>query len=89
MAFGSEVYVLTLSASKSQHVSQKLEAYTRQVIKFLESAKIKYQRSTAFGDNPADMTLEYATKVKADLIAIMTEKVSALTNLFFGVMPIS
>ena len=84
MAFGSEVYVLTLSASKSQHVSQKLEAYTRQVIKFLESAKIKYQRSTAFGDNPADMTLEYATKVKADLIAIMTEKVSALTNLFFG-----
>jgi len=82
--FNSEIHILTVCTSKNQHISHQLSAYTRQVTKFIESAGVLYKQSNSFGDNPTDMTIDYANKIGADLIVIMTEQATALSNLFIG-----
>jgi len=51
---------------------------------FLTEQGIKFQSTLLVGDNITDITIEYATAIDADLIAIMTEQTFSLSNFLLG-----
>ncbi|MCF0207101.1 MAG: universal stress protein [Bacteroidales bacterium] len=83
-AFGAEVHIVKVASSDSEGIKNKLEIFAATVRKFFDQENIKYQNSYLIGDNITDVTIEYAKTVDADLIAIMTEQTSALSNLVLG-----
>jgi len=52
--------------------------------KHLEEENIKYVVESLNADNLTDSTIEYALKVNANLISIMTEQEIAAKNLLLG-----
>ncbi|HOD88033.1 MAG TPA: universal stress protein [Bacteroidales bacterium] len=79
-AFNSEVHIVKVTSSTSEGIHNKLELYASQVKKFLTEQGIKFQSTLLVGDNITDITIEYATAIDADLIAIMTEQTFSLSN---------
>ena len=51
---------------------------------FLKGRNIQIVNKTLYGDNVADITVEYANSIKADMISIITEQKSSITNLILG-----
>lgn len=82
--FGAEVHIVEVSTSRSIKVHKRLAAYSKQVSNYLKSKNIPVIYHTMVGDNVADMTVEYANSVNADLISIITEQQSSITNLILG-----
>lgn len=82
--FGSEVHVIELASSRSTKVHKRLNAYSKQVGNFLKSRNIPIVNHTILGDNVADLAVEYANTIKADMISIITEQKSSITNLILG-----
>lgn len=82
--FGAEVHVLEVSSSRSLKVQKRLNAYSRQVSNFLKANNIPIVNHSITGDNVADITVEYAKSIHADLISIITEQQSSITNLILG-----
>jgi nucleotide-binding universal stress UspA family protein len=83
-AFNSEVHIIKLTGSTNEGVHNKLKMYASQVKKFFDEQGIKYQSSLLVGDNISDSTIEYAKTIDADLIAIMTEQTTTITNFLLG-----
>ena len=77
-------YILLKCCSTSRGIHNKLELYASQVKKFLTEQGIKFQSTLLVGDNITDITIEYATAIDADLIAIMTEQTFSLSNFLLG-----
>ena len=82
--FGAEIHVLEVASSKSVKIHKRLNAYSKQVSNFLKGRNIHIVNKTIFGDNVADITVEYANAIKADMISIITEQKSSITNLILG-----
>jgi len=82
--FGADVYLLALNTTTIKAVQRKVENYTRQVQKFLEEAGVNYSTETIVADNITNAAIEYAQKVNADLIAIMTEQETTASNILLG-----
>jgi nucleotide-binding universal stress UspA family protein len=82
--FNAEVHVLRVYTSKVQAVIRKVNSYADQVVKHLEEENIKYVVESLDADNLTDSTIEYALKVNANLISIMTEQEIAAKNLLLG-----
>ncbi len=82
--FGAEVHVLEVSSSRSLKVQKRLNAYSKQVSNFLRANNIPVVNHSIIGDNVADITVEYAKSIHADLISIITEQQSSITNLILG-----
>jgi nucleotide-binding universal stress UspA family protein len=82
--FGAEVHVVEIAQSKSIRTKQRLHAYSKQVSNILKGADLKVVNESHFGDNIADITVEYAKSIKADMISIITEQNSSITNLILG-----
>jgi len=82
--FGAEVHVIEVATSHSSKVHKRLNAYSKQVSNFLKGRNIVVVNKTLYGDNVADLTVEYAHAVQADLISIITEQKSSITNLILG-----
>jgi nucleotide-binding universal stress UspA family protein len=82
--FGSEIHVVEVAASRSNKVHRRLNAYSKQVSNFLKGQNITVINKTIYGDNVADITIEYANTIQADLISIITEQKSSITNLILG-----
>lgn len=83
-AFGSEVHIIKVTGSTNEGIQNKLKMYATQVKKFFDEQGIKYQSSLLVGDNITDSTIEYAKTIDADLIAIMTEQTTTITNFLLG-----
>lgn len=83
-AFGAEVHILQVSTSDSEGIKNKLDIYAATVRKYLDQEGINHKTSYIVGDNITDITIEYAKSIDADLISIMTEQTSALSNLILG-----
>ena len=81
---GAEVYILKLYTSRLKAVRQTLDLYTAQVAAYFDDEKIKYNVNHIACENIADATIEYAAKIDANLIAIMTEQETSTVNLFQG-----
>jgi len=82
--FESEIYVLSIYASKYKSIQRRVDVYTDQVCNYLEEEGIKYHRDVLVCDNLTTGTIEYAKRVRANLISIMTEQETSPFNLLVG-----
>jgi nucleotide-binding universal stress UspA family protein len=82
--FNAEVHVLRVYTSSVKAIMRKVDSYAEQVVKHLEEDNIKYVLESIQADNISDSTIEYALKVNANLISIMTEQEIAAKNLLLG-----
>jgi nucleotide-binding universal stress UspA family protein len=79
--FGAEIHIVTVASSKNKKLKQRLDAYGRQVEKFINSRRIPYKRKSLYGENIVDLIVVYTDSVDADLISIMKEQPKSLNFL--------
>ncbi len=83
-AFQADVHILALYTTTIKSVQRKVDNYARQVQKFLDEAGVNYSTESMFADNITNAAIEYAGKVDADLLAIMTEQETTASNILLG-----
>jgi nucleotide-binding universal stress UspA family protein len=83
-AFNAEIFVVTINEKDKQSVIRKLEQYNQQVSEYISNKGVKCSTNNLIGSNLTDITIEYAEKNNADLIAIMTEQSESAKNIFLG-----
>jgi nucleotide-binding universal stress UspA family protein len=82
--FNSEIHVVSLQNTTIKAVRQKVDNYTAQVKKYLEEENVPFINESVDAENITNATIEYANKIGADLIVIMTEQEMTTANLFLG-----
>ena len=83
--FGSTLHLVGLYTSSVGDVRRIVDGYLNMVARYLDKAEVKYQiEKLDVEKNVTLTTLDYANKVHADMIAIMTEQESNLTSLILG-----
>jgi len=82
--FDAEVHVVGVTSWGAEDIEAKVKAYTHQVYEFLDANKIKVVKEYLHGDNITDVILDYAQKVNADLISIMSEQSVSISNFVLG-----
>jgi len=82
--FGATIHVVKVTNSNADEFKRKVELYGKQTIEYLEKYNIPYETDYLTGDNITELTLEYANKVKADLISIMSEQAVNFSGLIIG-----
>ena len=75
---------MEVCSSRNKKIHKRLNAYSKQVTNFLKANEIPVVNHFIIGDNVADITVEYANAEKADMISIITEQQSSITNLILG-----
>jgi len=85
MIHDAEINVLSIYASKYKSIQRRVDGYTDQVCEYLEDEGIRYKRDVLeCNDNLTLETIDYAKKIKANLISIMTEQETSPFNLLIG-----
>lgn len=82
--FGAEVHIIEVSASRNTKIFKRLNAYSKQVNNYLKGRNIPVVNELIIGNNVADITIEYANSINANLISIITEQQNSITNLILG-----
>lgn len=82
--FNAEIHILRIYSSKVAAVVRTVDSYAEQVMKHLEEDNVKYVLESVEADNLTDATIDYALKVNANLISIMTEQETTTRNLILG-----
>jgi nucleotide-binding universal stress UspA family protein len=82
--FNAEVHILRVYSTTVQAVMATVDSYAEQVMKHLEEDNIKYKLEAVETDNLTDATIDYALKINANLISIMTEQETTTRNLLLG-----
>jgi nucleotide-binding universal stress UspA family protein len=80
----AEIIILKLYTSKLKAMRQKVDLYAAQVAEYFTEENIAYQIDQVVCENISDATIEYAAKIDANLIAIMTEQETTTSNIFLG-----
>jgi nucleotide-binding universal stress UspA family protein len=84
LLFESEIYVLAIYASKYKSIQRRVDMYADQVCTFLQEEGIKFHRDVLNCDNLTTGTIDYAKRIRANLISIMTEQETSPFNLLVG-----
>lgn len=82
--FNSEVYILGLYTTSSDDIRYRVRNYVSQVEDYLTENGIKFNSTIIDAENITEETINYAKKIGANLISIMTEQETTTTNLFLG-----
>ena len=83
--FGTEVHLLGLYTSDSKDIKSLVNSYVDQVEKYLDKYEVRHVTEFVNAHkNLTVTTLEYADRINADLIVIMTEQEKALTSWLIG-----
>ncbi len=83
--FGSTIHLLGLYTSTFEDIRRTVNNYVKMVERYLDEREINYETTyLEVEKNVTVTTLEYANKVNADMIAIMTEQEKSLSSLFLG-----
>lgn len=82
--FDAEVFILALYTSGFSTIQEAVNSYTNQVKRFLEEENIICHLEEIRTDNIAQTTIDYAEKIEANLISIMTEQEKSASNLWLG-----
>lgn len=82
--FGATLHVLGLLGKYEENYEYKLNAILPQIKKMASKKHILCSTEIDRADNRAEKTLEYAEKVKADLIVIMNDQSEGLSSLILG-----
>jgi nucleotide-binding universal stress UspA family protein len=71
--FDAEVHILMIFTTPLKTMHKRVENYTDKVKKYLDGESVKYKVETVQTQNVTKATIDYARKIDADLISIMTE----------------
>ncbi len=71
--FNAEVHILPLYSTHYENIIKKINAYVNQTADFLKTHNIKYFIEDISVEDSADATLDYAKKIDADLVMIMSK----------------
>ncbi|MBA3705904.1 MAG: universal stress protein [Bacteroidetes bacterium] len=82
--FASKIHIAGLPDSSDPSDLKKFEIKLDQIEEFIKKADLSYTRKTLSGSNQARLTEEYAKKVNADLIVIMTDQDEDITGRLMG-----
>lgn len=82
--YGAEVHVLSLYSSTIKAIQQRVDDYSKQVIKFFNEEQVTTKHKVIHADNITTAIIEYAKEVDANLISIMTEQETSPINLLLG-----
>lgn len=83
--FGSEIHLVGLYTSESPDVRAVVNSYVSVAGSYLTKQEVRFKSvCLPVPKNLTVTTLEYAEKVKADMIVIMTEQESSLTSFILG-----
>lgn len=82
--FNAEIHVVTVTSLQTDDIVKKLNAYSTQVCEHIESKGLIVKKDSIIGSNLTDIVIDYAKKVNADLISIMTEQSKDLSNFVMG-----
>lgn len=82
--FNAELHILSVYTTEVVDVRRMVDGYAEQVMKHLEEENIRYVLDSIAAVNLTDATIEYAHKVDANLISIMTEQERSAKNLLLG-----
>jgi nucleotide-binding universal stress UspA family protein len=82
--FNSEIHLVTVRHSNIKSIEKKLLQYSSQMAYYIEAHKVPFKVEHLQGDNLTDVILDYSNSVNADLISIMTEQETSVSNLLFG-----
>jgi len=82
-AFGSKVHICSLITEDHEEEKSIFNLKVKQIKEYFDHRDVPYEVDEMHGDNIAEMLMERAKEVGADLIAIMTEQ-EASTGLFVG-----
>lgn len=82
--FKAEVHVVSVFPTMIEALKRKVEVNEKKAFLFLKENKINFVSQMVKSDNLTKTIVEYATKIDADLIGIMTEHGSTKTSVFLG-----
>lgn len=82
--FGSTIRVISVLTQPNEEAENKLIAYSNQVWKYLRSHNIRSTVKLVRGHHPAQMILEYANQIDADLILLTSKTAPNVREFFTG-----
>jgi nucleotide-binding universal stress UspA family protein len=82
--FDSEVHIIGLFTSKLDDLRYRIRNYVAQAEDYFKENNVRYKSLFLEAENITDTTLEYAKKVDANLISVMTEQETTTSNLWLG-----
>ena len=82
--FNSEIHILGLQTSGQQDIRYRIKAYVAQAEDYFKERDIQYVSVFIDSKQITDDTLDYAKKIKANMISIMTEQETSTANLWMG-----
>ncbi len=82
--FGAAIRILGVFSAKDEKYENQLHAYAHQVKQYIKSKGIACTNKTIVSDNIAETVVEYANKIEADLIMIMTKAELSMKEFFVG-----
>lgn len=82
--FGAAIRILGVFNTKDEKYENQLHAYAHQVKSYIKSKGIACTNKTIASENIAETVVEYANKIEADLIMIMTKTDLNMKEFFVG-----
>ncbi len=82
--FDAEIHVLGVYTSPQNDVRLRIKNYVAQAENYLKENEVRYRIVYLDVSNITDEVLDYAKKVNANLISIMTEQETTTANLWLG-----
>jgi nucleotide-binding universal stress UspA family protein len=80
----AEVHILSLYTSHIKAIRRDVNIYAGQVELYYQQERVKYLMAGMECSNISDAMIEYAKRIDANLISIMTEQESTTSNLWMG-----
>jgi nucleotide-binding universal stress UspA family protein len=78
------IHILSLYTTRVKGIRQNVDLYAKQVALYFTEESIKFELTAMDSDNISDTMIEFARKIDANLISIMTEQESKASNLWMG-----
>lgn len=82
--FNAEVHILVMYTTNVDQVREYVHSYAKQSATYFRKNNVKHQIVEIEVDNISTATLDYAKKIDANLIGIMTEQEKTATNIWLG-----
>ena len=82
--FDAEIHIVGVFTSNVDNIRYRVQDYVQQSETYLKENGIRYRSVFLEANNITETVLEYAKKVNANLISIMTEQETTTANLWLG-----
>ena len=82
--FDAEIHIVGVYTATADNIRYRVQNYVNQSETYLKENGVRYRSVFLEAGNITDTVLEYAKKVNANLISIMTEQETSTANLWLG-----